>query len=94
MTGVLGGKIVHKVYDMAVLFVEIEPDDSSSARCFQRGRHAHLGNNELIAIYDAPLISKVNNFGKNIVARLFLTNELLLREVYWPPVLPEKYIIS
>ena len=48
---------------MAMLFVEIEPDDSSSARCFQRGRHAHLGKNEMIAIYDAPLIYKVNNFG-------------------------------
>ena len=49
----------------------------------------------MIAIYDAPLMYKVNNFGeKNIVARLFPTNELLLREVYWPPVLPEKYIIS
>ena len=80
---------------MAVLFVEIEPDDSSSARCFQRGRHAHLGKNETIAINDAPLVSKVNNFGgKNTAARLFPTNELLLREVYWPPVLPEKYIIS
>ena len=94
MTGVLGGEIVHKVYDMAMLFVEIEPDNSSSARCFQRGRHAHLGKNETIAINDAPLIFKVNNFGQNIVAKLFPTNELLLREVYWPPVLPEKYIIS
>ena len=81
--------------DMMVLFFEIEPDDSSSARCFQRGRHAHLGKNQMIATNDAPLIYKVNNFGeKNIVARLFPTNELLLREVYWPPVLPEKYIIS
>ena len=31
---------------------------------------------------------------ENTAARLFPTNELLLREVYWPPVLPEKYIIS
>ena len=71
MTRVLGGKIVHKVYDMAMLFVEIEPDDSSSARCFQRGRHAHLGKNEMIAIYDAPLIYKVNNFGKKYSGQTF-----------------------
>ena len=49
---------------MAGLFVKIEPDDSSSARCFQRRRHAHLGKNEMIAIYDAPLIFEVNNFGE------------------------------
>ena len=50
---------------MAVLFVEIEPDDSSSARCFQWGCHAHLGQNEMIAIYDVlQVLLKFCTFGK------------------------------